>query len=565
MKFTEIPYKRQSLEDASAELKALTARLENAPDAESAISAVYGQDKLLRSFSTQTSVAYIRHTINTADTFYDAEKSYYDEIEPQLGEYLQNFNIAIVKSKHRAALEAEFGGLYLQNIEMALKTFDPVIIEDKQRENKLSSDYVKLLASAKIDFDGKELTRSQLTFYKLSSDRAVRIKAFEADAGFLNAHKEELDDYYDQLVKNRTLQAKKLGFEDYIQLGYYQMQRNSYDRKEVAAFRDLVAEKIVPIASRLKAEQAARLGLKTLKFYDDDVLFPDGNANPKGTPEEIFAAGKQMYAELSPETEEFFNFMLERDLFDVLSRKDKAGGGYCTGLADFKAPFIFANFNGTTHDIEVLTHEAGHAFAGYSSFRNPDVKLYELGSPTYEACEVHSMSMEFFTWPWMENFFSDAKKFRYGHLAGSLSFIPYGCIVDEFQHIAYENPNLTPAERNRAYLELEKKYRPHIDFSGVPFFEEGRRWQIQHHIYERPFYYIDYCLAQTVALHFWSLAQNDRKAAWEKYKTFVSFAGTKTFTQLLSAAGLPSPFTAETFKSVSGAATAYLDGRENQV
>ncbi|GHV06758.1 oligoendopeptidase F [Clostridia bacterium] len=559
MKFTEIPYKRADFEANSAALKRVTDLLTAAETPEQAISAVLEEDKLIRAFFTQHNVAYIRNSINTTDAFYDAEKAYYDETWPKLNEYVQNFNKAVVVSKHRAALEREFGALTFKNLEMELKTFSPAIIADSQAENKLVSEYVKLLASAKIDFDGKTLTRSQLTFYKQHKDRTIREAAFRADAGFLNAHKDELDEYFDKLVKLRTAKAKKLGFDDYIQLGYYEMQRNSYAQTEVKAFRDLVAAKLVPITSRLKADQAGRLSLDRLKFYDDDVLFSDGNAVPKGTPDQIFEQGRKMYDELSPETSQFFNFMLEHDLFDVLSRDGKAGGGYCADIPDLNFPFIFANFNGTTGDIEVLTHEAGHAFAGYSATRNPAIKLYSQRSATYESCEVHSMSMEFLTWPWMENFFDDAKKFRYAHLAGAFSFIPYGCIVDEFQHIAYENPNLTPAERNAAYLDLERKYRPHLDFAGVPFFEEGRRWQIQSHIYERPFYYIDYCLAQTVALHFWSLAQSDRKAAWEKYKTFVSFAGTKTFTELLAAAKLPSPFTEETFESVKNATLAYLD------
>jgi M3 family oligoendopeptidase len=327
------------------------------------------------------------------------------------------------------------------------------------------------------------------------------------------------------------------------------MQRNSWNAEDVAAFRRLVKSELIPVVCKLKEAQAKRLGIDSIHFYDDGVMFPDGNTKPKGTPDEIFAAGRRMYTEMSKETAEFFDFMLEHDLFDVLSKEGKYNGGYCISIPKYGFPFIFANFNGTTGDIDVLTHEAGHAFADYQAGKIPGL-LLQLQSPTYEACEVHSMSMEFFAWKYMEWLVEDADKYRISHLTDAFSFIPYGTIVDEFQHIAYGNPNLTPAERNRAYLDLEKQYRPYIDLSDSPFINEGRRWQYQAHIYERPFYYIDYCFAQITALYFRSLAQENYASAWEKYMKYVSFAGTKRFTDLLGGAGLPSPFEKATFDAV---------------
>ena len=556
MKFGELPYERVTLEYAEARLNEIISGLESAPAPESALEAVMKKDRLTREIETKINVAYIRHTINTADEFYDAEKDYYDEILPQFEECAQRFGKALVTSPHRARMEAELGSLVFANTEMALKTFSPEIVEDLQLENKLTSAYVKLLASAKIPFDGQELTRSQLVFYKEHRDRDTRKRAFEADAGFLEAHKDELDETFDRLVKTRTAMARKLGFDDYIQLGYYQMQRNSYTQDDVAAFRGLVREKLLPLTAKLKAAQAARLGIDALRIYDDAALFADGNALPKGT--EIFKEGRRMYAELSPETKEFFDYMLKHELFDVLSRPGKAGGGYCTYIPDHEFPFIFANFNGTTNDIDVLTHEAGHALAAYGA---RGVRLYDLHSPTYEACEVHSMAMEFFTWPWMELFFDDADKYRYGHLSGAFSFIPYGCVVDEFQHIVYSKPGMTPAERNKAYLALEEAYRPYLKLDDVPFYRDGRRWQVQTHIYERPFYYIDYCLAQTVALHLWAMSLDDFSGAWQKYRSFLSKGGSMTFTGLLESAGLPSPFSSETFDAVSRSVTSWIESK----
>ena len=342
-------------------------------------------------------------------------------------------------------------------------------------------------------------------------------------------------------MKNRTEQARLLGHENYLQLGYDRLGRNCYGPGKVAAFRDQIARDIVPVVAKVKADQAARLGLDALKYYDDLMLFPDGNAKPTGTPDEILAAGRQMYAHLSPETAEFGAFLFDNELLDVLSKDGKAPGGYCTDLPDYQAPFIFSNFNGTSGDVDVLTHEAGHAFAAYRAFRHGYPR--KLQSPTMESCECHSMSMEFLTQDFHKDFFGPATaKYELGHCEDSLIFIPYGCMIDEFQTRVYENPDWTPAQRNAFWLELEKKYRPWIDFDNLPFYGRGAGWQRQLHIYLYPLYYIDYCMAQAVAYQFWLASLENREDAWQRYLAFVDRGGTATFEELVSGAGLKLPY-----------------------
>ena len=317
---------------------------------------------------------------------------------------------------------------------------------------------------------------------------------------------EKLDEIYDRLTALRDRMAKKLGYENFIQLGYYRMNRNSYDKNEVEKFRAAVRKYLVPLAAKIYEEQAGRIGKPYPLSYADTALeFRSGNPKPQGAPEDILAQGRKFYHELSEETAEFIDFMYEGELLDVLSRKGKAGGGFCISLPDYRAQFIFANFNGTAHDVEVITHEAGHAFAGHIC---RDIVPMENRQPTLEACEVHSMTMEFFAWPWAEGFFGqDTKKFLYSHLSGALTFIPYGTMVDHFQHLIYERPEMTPSERHEVWRELTGVYMPWIRLGEIPFYGDGHAWQRQMHIYERPFYYIDYCLAQTVALQFWALMQ----------------------------------------------------------
>ena len=360
-------------------------------------------------------------------------------------------------------------------------------------------------------------------------------------------------------MRLRDAMGRKLDYDGFTQLGYYRMGRNCYTKEDVEKFRAAVVKYVVPVASSIYREQAARLGKSyPMNFADNALMFRSGNPKPCGTPAEILAQGKHFYEELSPETGEFFNTMLDNELLDVLSTPGKRAGGYCTSLWDYQVPFIFANFNGTQHDVEVVTHEAGHAFAAWlNRERIPQSYIW----PSLEACEVHSMSMEFFAWPWAEGFFGeDSRKFRYSHLAGALTFIPYGTMVDHFQHIVYEKPEMTPAERHAVWKELLGVYMPWVKLGdGIPFYGDGEGWQRQLHIYVNPFYYIDYCLAQTVSLQFWALLQKDKDNAWQHYMAYTKQGGSCVFTKLLENAGLESPFGEACLRGVCETAKAWLD------
>lgn len=561
MKFSEMPYSRPDMEALAAATTQTLEAMKAAPNAAGQIAAYDAYEKKMQTAGTMQQIAYIRHTINTKDEFYNAENDYMDEIGPKLQELSHQVNTALLESPHRAELEKHYGALMFKNLEIAARSFSPAIVELMQEENKLVSEYQNLYASATVEFDGKTMPLPLLGPYKQDPDRAVRKAAYEADAKFFDSHREELDTLYDKLVKVRDAQAQKMGLPNYIPLGYDRMGRNCYTAKDVAAFRDQIAEDMVPIVAKVKEAQRRRIGVEKLAFYDEPISFADGNAVPEGTPDEILAAGKKMYQELSPETAEFIDFMFENELFDVLSRDGKAPGGYCTEIADYKSPFIFSNFNATAGDVDVLTHEAGHAFEAYRAFKQELPSL--LHSPTIEACECHSMSMEFLTAPWHHLFFGkQTDKYELGHCEDALVFIPYGCMVDEFQHKVYENPEMTPEQRNELWLSLEKKYRPWIDFDNLPFYSRGGGWQRQLHIYEVPLYYIDYCMAQTVAFQFWNLSRENYAEAWKRYMTFVDKAGTATFAELVESAGLKVPYHAGCIKEIGESISRWLEEHE---
>ena len=557
MNFNDYKYERIDIDAVKKQFEELIDSFKKADNAEKQYEIMDKVINLRNHIDTMITLVSIRHSINTADDFYDKENDYCDEISPLLYGFTTDFYEALVTSKFRKELEDKYGKFLFDQAECSLKTFSEEVIPQLQEENKLSSKYDKLIASAKIPFDGEERTLSQMVPYTQSKDRNIRKDAAKKVAEFFSANKHEFDEIYDKLVKVRTEIAHKLGFKNYVELAYARLRRLDYNAQDVAGYRKQVLENIVPLHSELRERQAKRLGIDKLKFYDEPIKFNSGNADPHGDPEWILNHGKTMYRELSKETDEFFTFMTENNLLDLLSKKGKNSGGYCTYIPDYKSPFIFANFNGTAHDIDVLTHEAGHAFQVYES-RGYEIPEYLW--PSYEACEIHSMSMEFLTWPWMGLYFeNDEDKYKFIHLSEALLFIPYGVTVDEFQHWVYENPEATPEERRNKWLETERKYLPTRDYGEIDELKEGIFWFRQGHIFGTPFYYIDYTLAQVCAFQFWIKSRENREKAWEEYLNLCRLGGSKPFFELMKAANLKNPFNEGTIASVIPKIREFLD------
>ncbi|MDM5335420.1 M3 family oligoendopeptidase [Ureibacillus composti] len=560
--FKEYEYKRPNLEELKKDVRVLVDQFKQATSVEAQSEVIEKINAFRNNFSTQANLVYIRASIDTNDEYYQNERDYLDDISPQVEEIVFEYYQELVKSPFRQQLEEKWGTQLFALAENQIKAFSPKIIELMQKENKLVSEYSKLVASAQIEFDGKTLTLAQLAPYAESTDREVRKQAMKTRFNFFAENGDKFDHIFDQLVKLRHQIATTLGYKNYVELGYINMNRIDYNAEMVKKYREQVREFIVPLATKLYERQAKRIGIDDFKFYDEGLNFLSGNAKPKGESSWIVENGKKMYEELSPETGEFFNFMIQHELMDLEAKKGKESGGYCTFIENYDSPFIFSNFNGTSGDIDVLTHEAGHAFQVYSS-RNIGIPEYLW--PTYESAEIHSMSMEFFTWPWMELFFKDdTEKYKFAHLSSALLFLPYGVSVDEFQHVVYENPTMTPAERKQAWKEIEAKYLPHRDYDGYEYLEQGGFWQRQGHIYASPFYYIDYTLAQVCAFQFWKRSRENFDDAWKDYIHLCQLGGSMSFTKLVEEAGLISPFEKGCIESVIGAIEEYLNSVEDE-
>jgi M3 family oligoendopeptidase len=561
--FESFPYTRPDLENLTKRFDQHLEAFESASDAEAQLAHLDLLMKIREEFSTMYNLCYIRHTSNTGDTFYEQENSFFDQHLPDYEGLNNRLYKAALASPFRTELEQRIGKHFFVLAHKALATFQPSILSDMQEENTLSTEYTRHKAQAKVTFEGTTYNLSGIYVHELSSDRARREAASRTKWSFYAANADHIDGIFDKMVKARHSIAKKLGATNFVETGYARMRRSDYTPDMVANFRKQVREYIVPIASKLYERQRVRLGLDRLLWYDEDFKFRSGNPKPIGTPEQIVANAADMYQELSADTHAFFTYMQQANLMDLVNRDGKAPGGYCTYMGNFKAPYIFSNFNGTSGDIDVLTHEAGHAFQVWSSGQQFTWEEYLW--PTSDAAEIHSMSMEFLTWPWMEHFFGpDVDKYRFMHMSGCIQFIPYGVAVDEFQHIVYANPDMTPAERHAAWHSLEQIYLPHRTYVDMPFLEQGGFWQKQSHIFNHPFYYIDYTLAQICAFQFWMRDRQDHASTWQDYVKLCQAGGSKSFLNLVALAGLRSPFEDGCVASVVGDIEQFLDSIDDR-
>ncbi len=549
-KFHEIEYVRPDLEKLSdAYLKGVK-KLEEAQTIEEAKEGIIECEETSNELYTAHTVAYVRNTMNTQDEFYESEIEFFNNEYPKLIPLFKQYRKALLNSRFREDLEKDFGKQLFRINEAEEKTQDEAIIDDLVEESRLGVEYQKLAASCSTEFMGETCNFYGLLKHMQNPDRNVRREAYLAWASLYEGISQDLDRIYDELVKVRVEMARKLGFDNYTALGYLNNKRMDYTREDVAKFRQQVKRVIVPFCEKIRKEQAKRIGVDKIKYYDESFMFPEGNPNPVGNKDQMIAWAQEMYNEMSKETGEFFNFMVEYDLFDLETRPGKHLGGYCTVMPTFKAPFIFSNFNGTSADVDVLTHEAGHSFQYYVSSRN--VPLDSLSFSTNEINEVHSMTMEYFAYPWMDKFFGDkADLYKYFHLCENVLFIPYIICVDEFQHRVYDNPSMTAEERYQVWKELEMEYLPGRDYDGVEFLEKGGFWMQKQHIFLDPFYYIDYALAQMNAMELFARYLDDREKAFPDYLALCKRGGSIGYFELLESANLSNSFEEGTVEKVT--------------
>ena len=548
MKFEDLPLRVPNEKKIKAKIDELVSAFKGAKTKEDELKVIKKYFKFSDKLETDVTIISIRNSIDTTNKKYEKAMEKVNNTMPLIQAYTQEFEKLILESKHKDYLVEKLGQHYFDILENSFKCFNEKIIEECVEENKLTTEYQKLLASADIEYKGEHLNLSQLGKYISDPDKNTRIESAKLLYGFIEEHDKEFGDIYDKLVHVRDKMAKKMGFENYVDFGYLRLSRLDYNSKMVENYRKQIIEDVVPFVAKLRKRQAKRLNIKKPIFLDYNLDFLSGNAVPVGNSEYLVKVAKEMYEDMSTESGKFFNFMIDSHLMDLDAKKGKAGGGYMTYMPYYKAPFIFANSNGTSQDVDTLTHEVGHAFQGYlgSSIKVPAYRM-----PTLEACEIDSMSMEFFAYPYMKGFFGDQdEKYKFSHLSGAISFLPYGAEVDDFQHWVYTHVNATHEERCAYWAKIDKIYRPWMNYDGFNYLESGHIWIRQSHIYCTAFYYIDYTLAQVLAIEFKNEFEKNKEKAWKKYIKLLKMGGKYPFLELISKDHLLNPFNDGTIKKI---------------
>lgn len=550
MNFHQIPYARFDMDAACRTLESLSEQIAAAKSPEAQLALLSEGEELIQHASTSSTLAQLRYFLNTADAFYAGEMAYVGQNSPRFDLFVQKLYRSIAASPFRRELTASLGSFFFEKVEAEARLSDESVLDLCADEQALCQRYTDLTGQATVSYCGEELPLSSMSVHYTDTDRARRREAVRATNAWYEAHAAELDEIFDALVKNRTEQARRLGFCSYTDMKY--ANRFGFGREQIEAFRAQVLEKWVPFVCEIKENQRKRLGVPSFRLYDSPLRFADGNPRLQLTGDAFVRAVGDVFHQMNREAGAYFDELRQNGMFDLFDRKGKvAYDGFCVELTDYNTDFIFGHFAGDQTDLEVLVHEFGHALAACRARRNPRVP-YLLRSGTQEIAETHSTSMELLTLPYLEPFFTpeDLRKYRIKQIEYAAYFICSICVGDEFQHEIYDHPEMTPSERNAAYARIYLRYNPYLDTSDLPFASWGSQWQDMSVIYAMPFYFIDYALAQTQALLFYAESQKDPAGAFQRYLRFVDFAGTRPFPQIVRACGLLSPFDEKCFDAL---------------
>ena len=550
--FKELNYTRPDLDKFTETIKNVRLRLMTAKTIEAADEALGEYDIAISSFDTQYALCQILHDLDTSNEFYNEEIEFFDEASARVQELSSAVLSGLLTSPCADSLKAKYGPMIFRKAKNQREIISSEIIDDLTEESRLENEYSQKQSEAEIPLGNKTLNLSLIQPYLQSTDRNVRRDSHIALDRYYMSRKTTYDEIYDNLVKVRTTAAKKLGYNNFTELGYKRMERYDYNREDVAAFRDNIKRYIVPLTTQIRKLQQERLGVDQLMFHDLPCLFAEGNPTPVISKETYEEAAGKFFRNMFGATPSFFDVLSDHGYTDLLSRPVKSTGGYCMYLEDYCIPFIFMNGNGTFDDVATVVHEGGHAYAALQGAESSP--FVECLSPTLETCEIHSTSMEYMSYPFMDIFYGkQAEQYCELHMTDGLLFLPYGCMVDEFQHIIYDNPNMTPDERHEIWKMLEQTYQPFINYdeNDTPFHAMGGAWMKKDHIFTTPFYYIDYCLSQICALELWDESREDLKEALEKYNTLCQLGGSDTFLNLIKKAGLESPFDVNVIKRLA--------------
>lgn len=494
---------------------------------------------------------YLATTVNTADT--NAEKAYthfIDQILPKGMEVEQALKQKLLES----GLEPAGFEVALRNIRAEASLFRQENLELLSEEFKLSNEYDKIVGAQTVIWEGQEQTLSQLRPVQQETDRSRREQAWRLGAQRQLEDRASLNELWGRLLTLRCQLAANAGKPDYRAYRWQQQLRFDYTPADCVRFQEAIESVVVPACTRIYERRRQKLGLQSLRPWDLEVD-PAGRPplRPYKEESELKARTSSIFHRVDPELGAYFDRMVSENLLDLTNRKNKAPGGYCTDFPVVRRPFIFMNGVGLHSDVQTLLHEGGHAFHVFESFAIPLMQLLQV---PMEFAEVASMGMELLASPYLEEsaggFYSpeDAARALTEHLESSMLFWPYMAVVDAFQHWVYENPHQAenPADCEATWVHLWNRFMPGVDWSGLED-ELATGWQRKLHIFQTPFYYVEYGLAQLGAVQVWDNAQKDQMAAVARYRRALALGGSVTLPQLFHTAGARLAFDRETLSA----------------
>jgi len=515
---------------------------------------------ILRAVSDELSWRYIRMSVHADDeSFANAYNDYYAKVvapmEPLSFQIKQKFYTSPHRDKLPAGEYAHLNKMIAKDIELFREENVPLMVQESELANK----YGAIVSKMSALFDGQEQTPAQLSVYLKDPDRAKREAAWRLRMGCYAGQEAELDSLYDELRALRGQISKNAGFDNFRDYMHLSLGRFSYTPEDLYKFHDAVEKVVVPFARELDAHRVKTLGLDSLRPWDTAVDLDGRKLQPFETTGEFIAKSTKILEKVKPDYARQLRLMDNTGLLDLENRKGKAPGGYNTSINNLGSSFIFMNHVKLHNDVVTLLHESGHAMHAAAM---KDIALAQYCETPSEVAELASMSMELLSMDYWDEFYSnpeDLKKAKRDQLEGTLSFLPWCMTVDAFQHWVYLHPEHSPAERKQAYLELSRRFSPSLDWSGLEDFQH-LRWMQQLHIFEVPFYYIEYGMAQLGALSIYMNYRRDKQQALARYQDFLNLGYTKPVSEVYRAAGIEFDFSESRIRELVDFVKAELAG-----
>ncbi|MBM3469374.1 MAG: M3 family oligoendopeptidase [Armatimonadetes bacterium] len=502
---------------------------------------------------------YVAMTCQTDDPVREQAYLFFiEQIVPRVKPLSHALDEAYLQSPHRAALPARYALLdRLITNRVSLFRTENVPLETEEAKHK--QQYQKVMGAMTVVFQGKEHTLQQMARYLEETDRSVRQEAWELVARRRLEDRDRLEDLFDQLLALRVQIAQNAGCADYREFAFRQRERFDYTPADCLRFHEAVEETVLPLVRRLRSERRQTLGLAALRPWDLEVD-PLGRPplRPFETSEQLTSGVEQIFAAVAPELGEQFRFLRNASLLDLDSRKGKAPGGYQSTLHERRVPFIFMNAVGMDGDLRTLLHEGGHAFHMLAARTDP---IMDYRDAPLEFAEVASMGMEMLASPYLGVFYTapeEARRAFREQLERTVLIFPWVATIDAFQHWIYTHPQHSREERRAEWTRLLVRFAPEVDFGGYQEVADYL-WHRQLHLFQVPFYYIEYGIAQMGALQVWLRARADRVGAIRRYREALALGGSQPLPALFQAAGAEFGFSARVMAPLMAALAEALD------